>query len=247
MESVFFYTLHKCGSTLFRYCVLNNIEGLRKVDYDQQIFNGKLRGPVQFESAGHIYGPLFIQHKESLINFTDMKLLNPVFQSDFIRNKTAVFLLRDPRDILVSSYFSFGFTHVLSPVPEIRQIQEANRERHQATDIDEYILSRVDEMRGVFERLRRLNRACEQSVVLKYEDMIHDFDLFAERLTHFIPLSQQVLDELFQQSRPKEKPDNNSHKRSGKTRGFEDDLKPETIELLNESLATVLRDFKFAV
>jgi len=105
----------------------------------------------------------------------------------------------------------------------------------------------VRDPRDKFDLLQRLHRACERSVVLKYEDMINDFDSFAEGLTRFIPLRQHMLDELFRQSRPREKEDISSRRRSGKVRGFEDKLKPETIESLNESLAMVPRDFKFHV
>jgi len=113
--------------------------------------------------------------------------------------------------------------------------------------LDKIIVFMVRDPRDKFDLLQRLHRACERSVVLKYEDMINDFDSFAEGLTRFIPLRQHMLDELFRQSRPREKEDISSRRRSGKVRGFEDKLKPETIESLNESLAMVPRDFKFHV
>ncbi len=40
-ESVYFYTFHKCASSLFSNYVLRNIKGLVHVDYAVQISSGK--------------------------------------------------------------------------------------------------------------------------------------------------------------------------------------------------------------
>ena len=57
-ESVYFYTFHKCASSLFSRYVLRNIEGLRHVDYAYQIYCGKKIREVVFHEKGFVYGPI---------------------------------------------------------------------------------------------------------------------------------------------------------------------------------------------
>jgi hypothetical protein len=44
-ESVFFYTFHKCASSLFARFVLPNVRGLRHENYAARIFRGELTDP----------------------------------------------------------------------------------------------------------------------------------------------------------------------------------------------------------
>ena len=62
-ESVYFYTFAKCASTLFSSYVLKNIEGLRHVDYANQIYHGRDLKRVVFEEKGFIYGPIRIFYR----------------------------------------------------------------------------------------------------------------------------------------------------------------------------------------
>lgn len=242
-NSVYFYTFHKCASTLFSSYVLKNIEGLNHIDYASQIYNGKQFDSLIFENEGFVYGPIRLSaNPESPVY---KKLVQPVSNSDFIQDKIAIFLVRDPRDILVSAYYSFGYTHGLSSVPEIQEEQEKTKSEIQSQTIDEYAMKSAHRILSHFETVDKLSKACNRSVILKYEDMVDNWDFFAKNLTKYIDINQTVIAQIYEKSRPMEKEDITSHRRSGKTGDFRSKLKAETIISLNTTFKAILERFQY--
>ncbi len=244
-ESVFFYTFHKCASTLFASYVLRNIVGLRHVDYAMEINSGR-RSPEEsltFEENGCIYGPIRMSvGKEA----PEGRLIGyPTTEPEFIRDKTAIFLVRDPRDILVSTYFSFCYSHPLSKVKEIRDEQIANRNRLLALTLDGFVLNDAEYVGNQFLRLYETAQLPKRSVILKYEDMVDDFENFMEKFRGFVTLEDAVVETIYDRTRPREEEDIYQHKRSGKVGGFRDKLEANTIEALNQKLEEVLTRFEY--
>ena len=98
---------------------------------------------------------------------------------------------------------------------------------------------------GISRRSAGRHQGCERSVIIKYEDMIHDFALFTGQLGRHIVLDKHVIQEIYLRSRPKQEEDKQSHRRSGKTEGFRSKLKQETIESLNHRLEQALAKFGY--
>jgi len=171
--------------------------------------------------------------------------VNPTIQHDFVRDKIAIFFIRDPRDILVSSYYSFGFTHGFSKVDTIKVRQEANKRRICEMTLDEYVLESADKQVELFKTLYWLSKTCRRGVVLRYEDMINDFDGFAEELSQYIALEDATIEGIYQKTRPREKEDVTSHRRSGKVEGFREKLEKSTILAVNNKLADILTLFDY--
>ena len=242
-ESVYFYTFHKCASSLFSNYVLKNIKGLRHVNYASQIYRGKKIDKVTFNNEGFVYGPIRISADPMTPVYK--KLVDPTSDSKFIQNKIAIFLIRDPRDILVSAYYSFGYTHEISSVYEMKEWQEQERSAIQSKTIDEYVLESATRTLKNFEMIDQLDRACTRSVVLKYEDMISNWDYFVRGLTKYIDIKKPVLTRIYEKSRPREKEDKTAHRRSGKPGEFRRKLKKETITSLNIMFEDVLEKFKY--
>ncbi len=242
-ESVYFYTFHKCASTLFGSYILKNIKGLRHVNYASRIYSGRAYKKLKLEAKGYAYGP--IRLSADPLSPVYKQLVRPATQPDFMRDKIVIFFVRDPRDILVSSYYSFGYTHAFSPVEQIRLLQEANRSKIQAESLDEFVLRSASKVRENFETLSELDSVCERSIVLKYEDMIDNFEYFIAQLSKYIIISQCVVRTIFERSRPKEKEDISSHRRSGQPGGFRSKLKRETIDSVNAELEDVLVRFQY--
>jgi hypothetical protein len=243
-ESVYFYTFHRCASTLFGGYVLRNIAGLRHVDYADRIYGGASIDRPSFIRNGFIYGP--IRLSADRLSPVYAKLVGPCSDSEFVRDKIAIFLVRDPRDLLVSTYYSFGYTHGLSPVAEIRQRQEQERREIQRMTVDEYALCSAPGMRDHFETADRLSNASKRSVILKYEDMISNWNAFAKGLTTCLEIGPAVLTEIYEKSRPREKPEAGAHRRCGKPEGFRDALQMSTVIALNGTLGTILERFQYS-
>jgi len=81
--------------------------------------------------------------------------------------------------------------------------------------------------------------------VLRYEDMINDFDVFISGLTDVLDLSEKTQQQIFLKSRPRTSEDIHAHKRSGKTGGYKEKITPETIEILNEKFSDVIEQYGY--
>ena len=249
-ESLFFYTLHKCASTLFSDYILNHLIGLKHVDYTLDLYRGRLElsssKPLAFASHGYVYGPIRVSGMGFNRNLD--RLLNiPTMSADFVSDKIALFFVRDPRDILVSAYYSFGYTHGYSEVPELRRGQERLRAEIQAMTVDEYALNSADNQIKHFTTIHQLANACHRSVILKYEDMVDRFDHFSKQLTEFVDVDPHVLRQIQRRSRPRNQERGNSHRRSGRTGGFRSKLEPATVAALNQRLRGILDCFQYPV
>lgn len=242
-ESAYFYTLHKCASTLFSGYVLRNVRGLRHIDYARQIYHGKNVTKVMFKETGHVYGPIRLSVER--VSPVYKMLVKPASDSKFVTDKIAIFLVRDPRDILVSAYYSFGYTHGLSEVREIRERQSVNRKEIQTKTVDEYVLDAADTIVQDFDIVDSLSSACKRSTVLKYETMVDDYENFIEQFTKYIDINRKAVQHMFERSRPKRRVDTSSHRRSGKPENFRTALRKDTISALNEKLANTLERFQY--
>ena len=76
--------------------------------------------------------------------------------------------------------------------------------------------------------------------------MINDFSKFSDELNLTLHFSQDIYSKLYQLTRPLDKIDENSHKRSGKPGDYQKELKEETIQYLNKNLSQVLGHFNYS-
>ncbi|MCF8263073.1 MAG: sulfotransferase domain-containing protein [Melioribacteraceae bacterium] len=228
---------------MFANFVLKNIGGLKHVDYASEIYSGKTVEQISFKKYGKIYGPIRLSVEPNTPVFN--RLVTPTTKSDFIKNKTAIFFIRDPRDLLVSAYYSFGFTHGFSPVEKIRKVEKRTREFIQANSIDDYALFSADKLINDFSKINELQKFASKSVVIKYEDMIDNWDVFSEGLKKYLNISDSVINQIYQNTRPKVKEDTSSHHRSGKAGGYKNKLTAETIELLNVKFNNIFDAFGY--
>jgi Sulfotransferase domain len=228
---------------LFGGYALKNVKGLQQMDYEDRFYNGEAVESVTFEERGFIYGPIRLSN--SCPSMIYSRLIKAVSRSDFIRDKIAIFLIRDPRDVIVSSYYSFGYTHSFSNVKEVEEEQRELREKIQGKTIDNYALAGANYFLGCFQTIERLFRACKRGVVLKYEDMIDNWEQFVTGLTRYLEFDDAVLRQIYERSRPLETEDLKSHRRSGKPGGHREKLAGPTLDAINTVLAPILKSFGY--
>jgi len=246
-RSVCFFTLHKCASTLFGNYILKNVKGLESVDYASKIYSGEIsfKEEIIFKKRGYVYGPIRISDGET--SPVGRMLVKPTINYNFIRNKRTLFLVRDPRDILISSYYSFGFTHDLSTVDEIRKTQEDIRKEISEKTLDKYVLDEAEKQVFYFKALYEVRKNCQDSILLKYEEMIEDFDAFVDKFLKYLPLEESIIQAVYDKSRPRDTEDLASHHRSGSVQGFRHKLKESTIQSLNAKLEDILVLFEYEI
>jgi Sulfotransferase domain len=213
------------------------------MDYEDRFYKGDPVEGVTFEEKGFIYGPIRVSYRP--VSPIYKRFVESASRSDFIRGKTAIFLIRDPRDILVSSYYSFGYTHGFSTVKEIEERQQQLRELIRRQTVDAYALEAANATLNHLHTIDRLAQACGRGIVLKYEDMILDWKKFSSGLTRYLDFDETVLHQIREQSKPLEREDLASHRRSGRPGAYRDKLSASTVEVLNATFASVFARFHY--
>ncbi|MCG8307963.1 MAG: sulfotransferase domain-containing protein [Cytophagales bacterium] len=162
-----------------------------------------------------------------------------------------IFMVRDPRDILVSEYFSVAHSH---PVPSKNgnKVDDFISKRNFAkeVDIDTYVLNQSQKIRSIYDRyLHLLIRKGHNIHLTKYEDMVEDFGSWLTNLLNYLELEvssafRKSIENKFDRAKPKAE-DKKSHNRKGKRGDYLEKLNASTIDKLNAEFAEVIREFKF--
>ncbi|HZB90338.1 MAG TPA: sulfotransferase domain-containing protein [Stellaceae bacterium] len=171
--------------------------------------------------------------------------------NDIFRRAKKVLLVRDPRDALVSEYFSNAYSHSLPQTGETggaRGDLLQQRQAALATPIDDYVLGRAKMMRRTVAEYLPLSQE-PNTLLLKYEDVIFAKDAMVQDIVgHFgwVCRPKQLeailgwVDVKPQQENPKQ------FIRKVTPGDHQEKLRQETIDRLNDELADVLETFGYA-
>lgn len=250
IPSVLFFTTHKCAST-FTSKVIKSIgshSDYEIYDYAAAIYqlgDGIDAGDpfdfmtknsdILFNRRGEIYGPL--------------RMPVTIPNMDGFRK---VFFLRDPRDVLVSAYYSFGFSHGLPGNTDRRRIFLKAREQIQNEGIDNYCLRALREwILPTYKSYMEIRGREKNSIYLSYDLFKDDTKGFLTSLIEFLEIREfpdRIVNQLSKSATPVQNRKPNKklrHKRSGQSHQFESELKDSTLEELNRELTEVLRYWEF--
>jgi len=229
------FSIHKAGSTLMHRMIADvcQASGIPALSIPDALFKegvlandwGKDPRILDLIGPGRIY--------------FGFRHLPPILRDDRVRlkDKKCVLLVRDPRDALVSQYYSVGGKHVSHRLPT--KNAEAFLEKVRNTeelDIDEYVL------RLAKSHLNKLvsykNNLNFSNVLLRrYEDIYFDKRTFVSDIfTHFgMAVAPATLDAVAQSNdvRPTDE-DPARHIRRGLPGDHRNKLKPSTIQGLND-------------
>lgn len=163
-----------------------------------------------------------------------------------------VLVVRDPRDILTSSYFSIRYSH---PLPRGKnKIESFNKKRYfaQNVDIDEYVLVKSDSVYQTYQRYVDLlvNKANHNVYITKYENMVANFPVWLDGLLNHCNLKitselrQELISEAHRSQMKTE--DITNHRRQVIPGDYQRKLKSQTIIQLNSSFSNILSLFEYA-
>lgn len=235
-NSVLFFTSHKCASTLINniltdVSILNNLIPIRLANFlpgagrDKSLFNQKFLNSA-FKDKGYYYGAFRM-----------------LYDIPHLEKYKIILVLRDPRDVLTSHYFSTAFNH---PLARNKTILE--RDLALNMSIDEYVLKYSDSFLKVYEDYMTKLSGLSNVLFLKYEDMITNFEPWINRLALHInvdPNSSVIQNYISQTSFVVTKEDKNSFVRNIKSGDHLNKLSPETIKILNERFDKVLKFYGY--
>lgn len=248
-QSVIFFTTHKCASVFMAefFGKISMNSDYKVVDYAGLIWEvgNHLSIPSPYEdfltenydllykSKGEIYAP---QRKP--LDFPGRK------------NFKHIFFLRDPRDVLVSAFHSFGFSHALPDNDEHRDTFLNERKEILEKGIDDYVIQAMNDwVKPTYTQYMKLHQESSDAAFYSYDFFRDDTKKFVAELSKYLEVSPTA-DAISELVAKNEKPTGaieggKGHRRSGKSGQYKENLKPETVTILNEELGDILRYWKF--
>jgi hypothetical protein len=161
-------------------------------------------------------------------------------------------VIRDPRDVLTSRYYSDAFGHPRPPETGDKHIGfDELRASVQATDINDYVLAATPELKHRYQQyldhLAGRNYAC----VVRYEDMVTDFPRFLDRVLGFagLTIGDELKNRLLSESAHATPETENvyRHVRKRLPGDHVQKLDAKTIARLNEEWSAILDAFGYPV
>jgi hypothetical protein len=165
-----------------------------------------------------------------------------------------ILMLRDPRDVLVSEYYSIAYSHP-APYGPSAKFAEFVKQKQAARSmtIDEYVINDSERLYRILQVYRRnLLENYTHVYVTTYEEMLVDFDRWLDGLLDRCQLTitadhRKSLVQENHRTRPRNE-DVHRHLRKGQSGDHKAKLKSETIEYLNRKFAFILEGYpKFPV
>jgi len=237
-QSVIFFTVQKSASTFIKKTIAaligkEKVEHIRLTAYltpkkQEKYYNDPVFMKKVLKKKGFFYGAF-----KALYPFPDLQKFK------------VILVLRDPRDVLTSSYFSTLFNHPLTAIDMINK-----RKKFSDYPIDQYVLELAPELKSRYKEYCESLIGNENVLFLKYEEMVADFRTWLQKLVNYLDLGdkQNIIEELTQVNSFKVKQeDKKSFVRNITPGDHKNKLKPETISTLNELFKNELIKLNYSI
>jgi Sulfotransferase domain len=169
-----------------------------------------------------------------------------------LQSYKVILFSRDPRDILVSQYYSIAYSHRMpDEFSDKRSHFLSRREAAVQGNINDYAVANSDRILNIFARYQDLLLSQYSNVyVTQYEQMIVDFEDWLGKLLIYCDLnvSKKLLKKIIEENNAKKPKVENkyTHNRKGKSGDYKGKLSPETIVYLNNKFSTILKEFSYS-
>lgn len=191
-----------------------------------------------FNQPGYCYGGF--RHWPDFMSKADPKI-----------HTRTLLMMRDPRDMLVSAYYSVKGSHYVPKAGPTRREVIEQRELASTQSIDDFVLQKASNYREILGKMLPLCRSTPNGpdrIVVRYEDVIFDKYRLAVGLDSLLGLGLSVSvlaasAKKFHALPEKENPD--SHIRWVRPGNFRDKLLPETAQILTDWFAPTLEEFGY--
>jgi len=244
-KSIVFFTMHKTAScyvgdvikkiawsdgllaldfTAYFFDLIKESEGLNRIAKDKSIFvqNGCFFGPFR-----RFYEPF----------------------RDNIDKYDIILMLRDPRDVLVSQYYSFSFKHRFPIVASYKELKKEKEKRKLIADmgVDNYVLHCLDSgSLDIYREYADVLLGRDNVLFLRYEDMYDNFDLWLSSISDFFDFSDESVLEDIKKRHNEKRFDLRRGAKQVLKGDYKEKLRGDTIKKLNEECEDVLKIFGFS-
>ncbi len=240
-QSLLFFTAHKCASVYVNEILRKIVQdaGIIPIDFAKyfwqdgrsikQILASPQKAKKAFKSQGYYYG-----------SFREFQPIPNLEQYQII------LMLRDPRDVLTSLYFSHAYSHekpsyLLGKQPEWRT-------KALSQTLDEFVIDHLQTYQYRYSEYTQQLLGKSHVLFLQYEEMVGNFETWLSRLVDFISIeiNPDIIQEITEKAKLNVKKENvYAHKRQVTPGDYQRKLQPETIALLNSELKTILKQLDY--
>ena len=167
----------------------------------------------------------------------------PQFDLD-LREVQSILLVRDPRDMLVSMYYSVTQSHI---VPRKHQMFLKRRRAAASMTLDDFVVKKADEYLSNFHKYQK-KLPTDMLTTYRYEDVIYSKGKWLLNLVEklSLPVDRQLIKEtVLKYDIFPEREDQSKHIRQVHPGNYKMRLKHETIDVLNEKLGEFLNFYGY--
>jgi len=168
------------------------------------------------------------------------------------KNEYNIIQLRDPRDVIVSAYYSMAYTHPYGSKTE--KIHESIQKQ----GIDSFAINKYAVTLKVFENTINVSKKMNNINFINYSTMVLNFEQWVKQTTEHFNITSQQKNKLFETYKhefenineitetelklinPTAKFDIKYHKRKMIPGDYKQKLKPATVKILNDKFSNVL-------
>ncbi len=240
-DSFFLFSLPKAGSTLLMHVMADVCKALSipAVDLPTQIFSLGLQ-------PGELSDDINCLWKNRGYAYVGFRSFLPSMQFDFSTTKN-ILLVRDPRDMLVSLYFSMKYSHVVPEMEDGEHPIHKQRAVLEKEDINDAVLKMAHAYRKYFiDYLKNLPTTTTR--VYRYEDVIFRKKEWLTDMLDFLELKlpQAKITAIANKYdiRP-DKEDPKKHVRQVTPGNYKNHLSQSTIDALDKMFNPIMRLFHY--
>ena len=238
-HSVYFFSTHKCASTFLNSLAKNlaDFEDKNHIDIETYLATNPQKRDELYASKS------FSEHILSRKGYYFGVFRYPFSHLPQPSNQKIVLVLRDPRDILTSQYFSIAYSH---PVLTFKFIQK--RKNALEIGIDRHVIEMSDRFLNTYNGYLKNYIGRNDVLLVKYEDMVSDFGNVLVKILDFIehPEMAKALS-YWTSNNPFVINGENAarHRRKITPGDHKEKLKNETISFLNEKFKYILQSLGY--
>lgn len=249
--SIIHFSFNKAATqyikSILKRCVVEN--GMVPVDIHAYSFHTNFPYfdqllPEEMEKYKHIFkkeGYMYSSFGAMIENIPDLEKYK------------VLFITRDPRDILVSLYYSVAYSHT-APDKDGDKYDLFLAQRTEARDstIDKHVISESDRLYTYFIRYQSLLLDKYKNTYLtSYEQMATDFKKWLDALLEYCELdvSRELYKSLLEENERSKTKKENIYKqlRKGQPGDYKEKLKRETINYLDKKFESILSRFHYTI
>lgn len=243
--------VRRSGSTLLQKTVkiICNFNQVPVVALTNQAFKQNI-APEQWFKCDDL--TQVIQDGAGYIGFRALPDFLP--KSDLFHHRKKILLVRDPRDTIVSGYFSIAYSHQVPDantqnVEGLRENMLRKREITKSQLIDDYALENAAKLHSTLSKYLQI-LDLPNLKIYRYEDVVMNKSPWIKSMADFLELDLpdkllnrilKRIDILPEQEQP------NEHVRRVIPGDHQNKLKPETIDQLNHTFLDIMKAFNYSI